>query len=679
MATKALDTSYKGIIKKSEKWQSLYSNNNDRGASTIAFTTSNQQWSSGITGRRADKGKETLVLNNAIKYENRAKNQLRQIDFNMEIAPMHSGYAVEAYNAFKLFIKHVFNSGEQQRKYYEMGAKAISYGYSVAQVRFDREDNKTLNLIPKVKVLDNPSVAFFDPQAESSTKIDGKYCGIHLRGVPKETIKLLYPDAACLDDNELIDYWYRVREKAVFVELTTGVKKNVDFLTDAEEDMQLRDKLGLPVTCNEWVDKIFYCRYVNKEKVEGPEEYPTDDLPLVYDPSLTFWTPGGYETYPYTYYLRDAQRLHNLVASQLATILKNATASKWFFRPNHIQNETQKDEFKKINELEGGFMIGEDTVMPVPHKVAPDELPQSMLAFTAQTAQEMEAISGAMMELQPSDNVVVSGEAIKQISHNIQIMNSGLIATHVDVINDICKLQKQMMVRICLEERLLCLKDDAGRMQSIVINKRTDTDLIINDIRTIENDFYYEVKAGPNTAMQKENALKSLETIYQFYPQAAQLTADIFARSLDTPDSEEIARRLQAGMDQDLISYGAGQMTYDEFKKNKMQQAQQAQQMQMQMMQAQQAPQVAAMQKAADAEMKKAEADVMDAANKSDEIAINAEAQAKKANLDTYRAVNAVAIDRERMSADTLKENDETMRETLRAILTNEGVDNASR
>lgn len=670
---KVKSPSESSVRKKYSDWFDAYQYNNDRGRQCIAFTQSNRQWDASYAGSRAEANKETLVLNNCKKYENRILNQSRQIDFMMDISPVNKSVDIKKTNAFKMFVKHIYNSSEQQSIYFKALEKCVTFGYSVVWVTYGRENKDTLNLIPVNELIDDPSSCYFDPTAKHPNKIDGNFCGFKST-LSKESIQLLDPALAkrtCVQENSnmIVYHFYRQKFSVNYVKLMTGVYKDVKLCTEEDVANYYRDALGNTDVKTDYNTKIYLARYCNNVLIDAPEEYPTDDMPLVYHDALTFWSPSGKETYPYTFYLQDAQKLHNFVGSQLATALKNSTSAKYFVSRKQIENEGTKQDMANVNSIEGTIPITPDPAMPngMPYKVPADEIPQSLLAMSSQSSQEVESIAGSMMEMQPSDNVVVSGIAMKEVTKNIQLMSSGLVAAHIKFIDAICKIQTQMIPKIITEERVMCVEDNNGKIVEIAINQKTGTDIVINDIKDISNSFKFTIKASASTTMQEENTINSLTAIYAVNPQAFLVTADIFTKMLPTPYADELSRRFQATMDQPLLAYGNGEISLEEFQsiQKRKQQEQQAQEQTMM----QNNPEFKAMQSASQAEHEKAAAAQQNADTNEKKQIVDAMAKQNAHELDSLKLQMTAQSKAMDLNMERLKQEDENFRQHVQMML----------
>lgn len=576
------------IQEKFQAWNSAYNDNNNRGEVGAAFVFAGEQWDSGVPEDRLSKNKESLTLNQAKKYQDKFISQMKQLEFELNVFPMQNNLATEELATFRM----LFKSSLMSRKTKDAFSKAIencaSFGYAFAEVNFCRDDNETLNSSPCINIYNDQTIAFWDLQAQSPTKIDGRYCGLRNK-VSKGTLVSKYPKLAnrqyIHDENIVIDYWYREEEPAQYIKLKSGVYKRTDLLTAEDkknvfyDDKQQTDVKDGTKPC------IYFMRTCNNKVILKPEEFPTDDLPLVYHPALTYYLHKKWMTFPYTYALQGAQKLHNYIYSQIATISKSCAGQKIILSPSHIQNEEQKFYAQNFLGIEGAVILGQEPGQREIQVINSPELPASLLQFAPQTSQEMDQISGASMDSQMSDQAVVSGKALSLITHNMTVINTGIISSHILFINDVCKLMKQMLPRVITEERTMLLKVDDSTTEAVTVNEHLPSGLIKNNIKDVANIFQYEIDCGPTTEMQRENTMKSLEFIYNapFQNPDYQITKDILIRNLPIPDSAEIEKRLRTTIDPMIIKYGQGKISEDEFMAYQKQAKQQAMQQQMQM------------------------------------------------------------------------------------------------
>lgn len=596
------------VRKQAAEWFSYYKSNNTRGREAVKFYLG-EQWTNSRVSKRSNSNKETMVFNLCAKQVRRAHAQLRETEFSLNIAPANEEAQenVQETAAFRKVLQNIMLSNNEAAKFASTGDKCLKYGYSFLEVNYGYENDKTRNLIPILRLHKDPSIAFWDKNATHPSRIDGRFCGIEKRATKEEIVSKLKNLPASViqnlvneEDNKVIYYWFRDYRPAKFKLLKCGEYKREEEISfddgdelETEEGARLifeelceSDKLAQgyepsPLEKEDEISCIYFQIFINEKKATDPKLFPTDDLPVPYHHGFTEWDgKDGMRTTPLVEFLKDPQRLHNYVHSQIATMAKNSSSDKWFFNNDHILTPTQLEEAREINTLEGGFNFGGDA--NTIRREKPAELPVSLIQMGQLTKQEMDEIGGAMIDAQQSDATVVSGKAIKEITHNMGLLNLSFMAAHIEFVNTVGHLVRQMIPRLITEERTIVAKNKDGSGEAIVVNRDLGTGDIQNNIKDINNNFIYDITPGPLPGMQKENTVKYISDFISINPQSAGIIGDILMRNLDTPDAGELERRVAAMMDPNLIKYGRGEISLQEYQQANQQNQQQQQQQQMQ-------------------------------------------------------------------------------------------------
>src|SRR5882724_134614 len=332
------------VIAEKELWKSLYGKNNERGEYSIKFGQVGDQWDSDVASRRESTNKESLTFNLCLKHIKKIKSQFRQIDFNLNVYPTNQrSYDSLELNCFKMLFNHFMMSDETHNTMAQAWDKMADFGYSFVEVNYDTESDDTLSLKPVLRMHEDPALAFWDFKSSTPTKIDGDYCGM-VKTISDDELRDKYDqakDKSFLEEkNTVIEYWYRERKKIDFIQLVGGEFKRKD-LIDESTDKIYYDTTSNLVTRKGYKSCIYYMVICNNEVLVKPKLFPTEDLPLVYHPGLTVWTPDGYQTFPFIFAMEGSQKLHNFTMSQIATLAKNVSATKYFLTPDHIQTPEQ--------------------------------------------------------------------------------------------------------------------------------------------------------------------------------------------------------------------------------------------------------------------------------------------------------------------------------------------------
>lgn len=578
---------YEMVRAQIDSWRQEYEKNDRAGKNGIMFAQVGDQWDQSVVAGRALSNKECLTFNMLHKHSQRMKAQAEEIEFSLDLAPTTDSYQdnIEETSAFRLMLENTVLSDDVLDKGSAGLSKCVDYGYAALQVDYEQENDQTLCLAPILRVIRDPSTAFFDKNAPDATCVLGRFCGIE-KYVTKSDLLLKMPeliDSNYLMDekNEFIDYWHRWYEPANYVKLEGGVYKREDLLT--EDDISLlgsenRKKWEIKVKprC-----RIYHVQYCNGRVIQEGRLFPTDDLlPIVYHFALTIWHPDMIYTFPMVYGMVGAQKLLNFLNSQIATMSKSSTADKWLGNPDHVQTPDQILSAKNINTSEGFFNFGKSDQPLVRYQSS--EIPASVIQMAQVSKQMIDEISGAMIDTENAQSKVISGVALDKITHNTDLLKAPIVAAHIQVMNTVGKIYRQMIPKLFTEERTVMVKRSDGTGEAIVINKKLVTGKIKNNIKDIDNNFHYEIKAGPSSTMEKDNVRVALQEIYKIKPQYADATIDLYVRCLGTHLDGELSRRVQPFVDPLLVKYSRGEVSEKDFQAYQAQQKQQAMQMQQQ-------------------------------------------------------------------------------------------------
>lgn len=628
------------VKKQCDEWRGWYEKNNQRGRDCLIFYLGEQGKATVFTDR-ANSNKESLIFNISAKQIKRASAQLMETEFALNLSPANENAQnnVQESNAFRKVLSTIMLSDDNINKLVTCGDKCIKFGYSFLEINFEKRGKEDLCLWPVFRLHNDPTIAFWDKNSNHPTRIDGRFCGMK-KIASKEEIyeKLWYINKKALDscvhkdDNEVYYYWFREYQKAKYRLLKNGkykksdcirfednevlaTKEDAEYIFDnlSEEEKYAQNNKPSPLEKVDQVSCIYFQIFMNEKSIMQPKMFPTDELPLVYHFGLTEWDGNNsMRSIPLIEFLRDPQKLHNYIQSQIATIAKNSSSDKWIFNADHLLNDTQKEEAREINSREGAFLFGGDTTLI--RRERPGELPTTLMQMAQMSKQEIDEIGGAMIDAQQSDATVISGVAIDKITHNIGLLNLFFLGNHINFVNTVGCIVRQMIPRIITEERTVIAKSKDGSGEAIVVNKDMGTGDIQNNIKDINNNFEYSLTPGPNSPMEKENTRKALQEFMVINPQSAALIGDIYMRNLPTQDAAELERRITAKMDPNLIKFGRGELSEQQYQAASQQQQQQQQQMQMQAYKAD--PQYQAAHEMAISDSKKGDAMQADAATK---------------------------------------------------------------
>tara|TARA_R110001632_G_scaffold216892_1_gene345315 strand:+ start:1571 stop:3568 length:1998 start_codon:yes stop_codon:yes gene_type:complete len=576
-------------------WEKLNRQSWTRANDTISFVEEGQQWDPMVVKSRESDRKETLTFNLLHKHLRAIQAKGKNIELTLNLNATNDAWRekVEETNSFRMLLRHIMLNSEHLRAFEKSLETVYAYGQSVLFINVVRENEETLNTIPVIQSLDDPSKAFFDPKAPSPTKHDGRYCGIKIE-MDKKMLVELYPSLKrandLVDKNTIIDYWYKETRAAKFCKLVGGEYKREDLLEDDDVKASNGDEKQGSYTV------IRYIRILNdrKKPLEVAQDWPGEGLPMVYNYGLTSWTAEGSQSFPFAWHMMDAQMLHNYIGSQLATMVKNVTSDKWLFTSSHVRTPRAQEYAKNINQLDGGMVFDDDPSGAQVRRETAAPVAPGLAQLYEVSKQEIEDVAGAFMGSQGAEVKATSGVALDKMFNRMDILQNNVIQAHIHTIDVVGSIIRKMIPRIYTENRTIVVGTPNGESAALVINQVLSTAMVKNNIKDIDSNFHYSISAGISSDLQKQNTLSYLNQLYAAAPQSIPLTIDLYAKMLDTPYSEELGRRFAGMVDPTLQKFSQGQISQQQFQMYQQQQKQQQQQQQQQM--ASQNPQAQMMQ-----------------------------------------------------------------------------------
>lgn len=599
----------KKIFKYYDGWKQYMQPSWKRGMDNVRFVEGSAQ-DNEISGGSVEP-REEFIFNVVRKLLEVAKAQGKEIDLSLQLS-QRGDYDVEEEKVFQCLLSTIMLSGKNAKALADGLDKVYSFGQAVFHVKNVREDEKTLNQVLEIENIEDPREAFFDYKSPSRTFHDGNFCGRKYK-ISRKALKDIYKnklDAMVLkEDNEVIDFWYKRRKRVNYLPLVSGEYKREDLIDRA------RDSLLSQPAKKGWITYIEYCR-VLEDFDDFLEKYtlPTVNcLPLVFNYGGIAWIDGKYQTFPFGYHLRDAQILMNFSGRLIADIMKSTNADRWLFEADHLKNQEARLCAEEINVREGALTFTGD-IQKIRREPS-QQLPQGVLEFFSQLPQVIQSLAGSYFEGNSALIKATSGVALDKMHERADLQQNPIICAHLNTVQVVANIIKTLIPVYYKENRELIVQNVDGNITTLEINQLitqpNGLTIVKNNVNNICVNYDYTMKVAPSMKMQRQNMKAELLSIYQIYPQAVNQTIDIYADSLDISASKMLSRRLGVNIPPELIEYGDGDMTYEQYQQ--VTQEKQRQMMQEQQIMEQQNPNYQYMQARTQTEHVKGQTALMDA------------------------------------------------------------------
>lgn len=432
---------------------------------------------------------------------------------------------------------------------------AIGGGFGAYAIVVEKEKRLSFNLVPRYKVINDPTTCFWDRTSQEIDKSDGWFTG-RCYIWKKEAVKRKYPNVEiptgneeCLagfdsfswltdDDVIIADYYKKIPIKRHIALLSND--KVLDF-EDAEE-MVRKSKTGiinepLKILKDEVIDdfKMHFYRAVGESIVED-REWQGENLPIIFQGGIVIKYRGREYTFSLIRWLKEAQRAFNHARNETWFRIKKMRNEPYLVSDKNV--EGHEDEWKKAHLPRSALRFKESPSGFVPRREPPPEIPQALAIETQQSFNDIQQILGRFEANQGAPSNEKSGLAIlrRQTAGNLSVKpffdnaESALQSGATAILD--------LATKVIDNDRLVQITDENGNSSNVRINNDQSMDLT-------EGEFEVIVSVGPNFETQKADAIGLLLESYKANPELTKISADIFARNLDMKDSALFADRVK--------------------------------------------------------------------------------------------------------------------------------------
>lgn len=470
----------------------------------------------------------------------------------------------------------LIRSIEQRNKAFDIYDTAfkniIQCGFGAWKVKLDYSDDDSFDQdIVMIPIPDAANTVWFDPAAKRYDRSDAQYA-FHVEHIPFDEYKVRWPKSSMsqfptmnklITSGEVNSYWYsddsvavgqywrKVPVKKKIGLLVTG--ETVEVTPDIEEQLQNGEGAELAVDA-EGNPRI---RMVDSHRVEvymmnGMEvlgegyEFPCRHIGIVPAFGEQVMVQGERHIRGMVRFAKDAQRIYNYANS---AFIESAAISP---EQPYIIATQQIDQFENEWETAGADLppylrYNHVDGVPMPQRANPPVANQTLVAQMSQSENDIRAAMGVINMggmAQPQD---ISGKSFRE-----QIKNNDLGTV---IFTDNLKKSVEYSTEIINEllgvaydtERVSRIIGEDGQTEEVVFNQTERTadgsEKVLNDLSV--GRYQVEATTAPSYVSQRSELMETLNNLSMNNPAFASMTADLQAKLIDAPFSEELHKRMR--------------------------------------------------------------------------------------------------------------------------------------
>jgi Phage P22-like portal protein len=535
---------------------------------------------------QARQGKPCYTFNRVIGPVNLVIADMRQTRPAIKVRPSTQGASEATAEVFGGLIRSIEKDSRADVIFNSQFKNAVAGGYGAWYLMPEYISDKSFDQVLRIKDIPNPQTCVWDPEANDPC------CGDAMWGMIGERISLdkyhsLYPDADAsgtsfnwsrdsygwFTDKEVrvVDYYERVPFKGEIALLSDGSVVTWDAkakeleahyaLNDPDKD---NDQLPRMVRTREVLKwRVMWVKVDGSQVLEGPRYYDWKRIPLVRIPGRYINIEGRKKLQSLIRHAKDAQRSYNSRCSDM--IERSALIPKAPYLVTERMVKGYENEWAQANTASRPFLPynadpSAEGSGGMPIRTPPIDLPSGALALAQMAQADIQATTGFFdPALGNADDMNrVSGKALVQHTRRSDLGSFEFTDGYRAALQLTAEIELDMIPTIYDTERVerIVGHDDVEKMVTI---NGSDGD-VIHDLS--EGSYGVTVTIGPSYQTARQETLQTLIDASETIPMIAQLCPDLLAKNLDTPDADEMVRRLRVG----LIQAGIVQATAEEKK-----------------------------------------------------------------------------------------------------------------
>ena len=570
----------KKIRKNIDKWYKYWRDNNNRYKDDVKFCYANDhQWSTDDIREYREKKRVRLTFNMLPKYISNVLGQFRDRTPALSIKPaLHSNPSPQEVNLREKITRNIgFSGKDAQIEWQNLQQTILKGGFGAIRILTSYVGSNSFQQQIKVMGLKNPTLAFFDPNADKYDKTDSYFAGMY-ELVDKDILKKKYnitdqdfKDLSSYtteyfsyvkeDSIAVIDYFQKKTKKKTIIQLSNGVvieKKNFDKYLEEwkllreqkiQEALAAQNIMGgqLPIDLSEYEEEpVIVKQRISEDheitlykvignKILEKSPWHTKTIPMIYVSGNVSAIDEQEITSSLIRWAKDPQRAYNMARSEFLYRLKLTRNGTWI-TPNECISGKNEKYWRDTSRFSCALpydpkVIGNNILRP--EYTPPSEVSQSVLLEQQQSKKDIQDVLGLYEANIGAAGREVSGIAIAKRQEPANYTVSEYYDNVIRAMNSVGIIVNELIPIIYDTKRMIPLTEEDQTTNYIQIPSGIFTD----------SEFHVEIKADKPFELQKQETIANLMELIKIYPNFALQMMDLLIQNLDIRNQAELMQR----------------------------------------------------------------------------------------------------------------------------------------
>lgn len=561
-----------------ERCQSNESDNRKEAKEDIEFARLSKQWPEAIRKQREAEGRPCLTVNKLAPVVRQVVNDARQNRPSIKVLPQDSKSDKDTAEVMSGLIRNIEQASNADIAYDTAVDCAVSSGWGYWRVNLeytfagDADDLSSLGLELfeqdiTIERIANQFSVYGDPDGVEADSSDWMK-SIIIEDMTHSKFEAKYPNAVKTDFESsewsdtgdwktedkvrVAEYWKREETTRLVIGVNDPSNDEI-IVMPIEQWQENQDEIiangGEAVTEPRPMKSYKVTQYL----VTGVELLETNEWPGVYIPIVPVY---GDEvnlegTRHYRSLIRDAKdsnRMFNFWRSASTELVALAPKAPFIGPKGSFETDAQK--WATANSQSHAY-IEYDEKGAAPQRQPFAGIPAGALQEAANSSDDVKAITGIYDASLGARSNETSGVAINARKREGDVSTFHFIDNLTRSIRHTGKIIVDLIPKVYSTERIVRILGEDGTPETVGINGEQpegnqddiEGNMQIYDLRVGRYDI--SVTAGPSFTTRREESAEQMFELLKAYPDAAPIIGDLFAKNLDWPGADEIAKRLE--------------------------------------------------------------------------------------------------------------------------------------
>lgn len=532
----------------------------------------------------ARRGKPNYTFNRVIGPVNIVVADMRQTRPSGKVRPTNEAASEATAEVLGGLMRSIEDESRADPIYKNQYKFAVAGGFGAWRLMPEYASEDSFDQVLRIKDIPNPQTVIWDPECTDACAGDAMWCIVGER-VSKEKYRSLFPNAdsetsfhisrdsyGWFTDKEIrvVEYMERVpfeKEIALYssgeIHDYTPERKSIEkTFEESGLDATLADRVVRTRKVLKW--RVMWVKCDGGQILEGPIYYDWTRLPVVRVPGRYINIEGRKKLQSLIRHAKDAQRTYNSRVCDM--IERSALIPKAPYMVTELMIKGYEQEWAQSNTASRPYLpYNVDPKAPeaMPFRNAPIDMPQAAIALAQQAAQDIQATTGYFDPAMGNadDMNRVSGKALVQHTRRSDLGSFEFIDGYGDALQLTWEIAIDMIPTIYDSERVVRIVGTDEIEKMVKVNAQDpDSGDIIHDLK--KGSYSCKVTIGPSYQTARQEALSTMIDAAEAIPMIAQMAPDLLAKNIDSPDADELTRRLRVP----LIQQGLIKPTPEEAK-----------------------------------------------------------------------------------------------------------------